>query len=319
MRLKNIDSIKGLLIVLVIIGHILLGGENEEVWSVIIYSFHMPLFVGISGYLFKVSNVVDFNLLELLRKYLLRLILPWSIAVLAYYSFSIAQNTDRNIIHGLVSSFLFPFYHLWFIPSFLSWVILTWFLKKLKTSDRLLLFIAFFISLVSILLKWYPESYQDFGTLKSGITLIQNKYRPYFYFFFILGLAYRNIQLNKPTFSEYMLPFLGFIAVVTLYYFPNNPLSIFNFFLMNAVLLLVLMKLSSNKIIPRNKTLEWLGFNSLGIYLWHLFPILICKSVIGIENSLMFYLAAICSEVIFIIGYNYLLKFDFLRKYAFGL
>lgn len=54
-RLIWADSLKGLLILLVVLGHaiqITLGAEcdNNHLWN-LIYSFHMPAFMAISGYL----------------------------------------------------------------------------------------------------------------------------------------------------------------------------------------------------------------------------------------------------------------------------
>ena len=54
-RLLWVDTLKGWLIILVVLGHALqctLGSECDEnhLWN-IIYSFHMPAFMAISGYL----------------------------------------------------------------------------------------------------------------------------------------------------------------------------------------------------------------------------------------------------------------------------
>ena len=53
-RLKWADSLKGVLIVLVVLGHsiqqsLLDGCYTNHLWNVI-YSFHMPAFMAISGY-----------------------------------------------------------------------------------------------------------------------------------------------------------------------------------------------------------------------------------------------------------------------------
>lgn len=53
----SFDFIKGVLIILVVLGHViqgLYGIDNPDVWEnllfTIIYTFHMPLFIFISGY-----------------------------------------------------------------------------------------------------------------------------------------------------------------------------------------------------------------------------------------------------------------------------
>ncbi|WP_028911863.1 acyltransferase family protein [Prevotella sp. MA2016] len=60
-RLIWIDSSKGWLMVLVVIGHAIQsvlkdGCYDNQVWNVI-YSFHMPAFVALSGWLMYKKNV----------------------------------------------------------------------------------------------------------------------------------------------------------------------------------------------------------------------------------------------------------------------
>ena len=52
-RVDYLDYAKGIAIILVVLGHIFSGGNIKTY----IYSFHMPLFFIISGYLFNYSNV----------------------------------------------------------------------------------------------------------------------------------------------------------------------------------------------------------------------------------------------------------------------
>lgn len=319
MKLKNIDLFKGLLIVLVIIGHILQGKMDESIWRTIIYSFHMPLFIGICGFLFNANKVVEIKLIQILRKYLFRVIIPWIIAVIFYFSLSLIQNNSSNILIGFIKAFVFPFYHLWFILGFLSWIILTWLLKKIITGDKILLSIGFLISVVSILLTEYPEIYQDCKLIGPTIKSVLHTFRPYYYFFFVLGLIYRNINLKEPKIMEYIFPSIFFILVIFLFYNPDKILSIFNFFIFNTLLLSLILKIASNNLILENRIIEWIGLNSLAIYLWHVIPIMICKVLIGIENLVFFYSATICLELIFIFTYNYLLRIELLKKYVFGM
>ena len=54
-RFENIDFIKGVLIMLVVMGHIIQALDSNYEKNFIyffIYSFHMPLFMSVSGYLF---------------------------------------------------------------------------------------------------------------------------------------------------------------------------------------------------------------------------------------------------------------------------
>lgn len=55
-RLNNIDFLKGVLIIFVITGHLIPGILNKTLIRYIIYFFHMPLFIGISGYLINIQK-----------------------------------------------------------------------------------------------------------------------------------------------------------------------------------------------------------------------------------------------------------------------
>lgn len=318
MRLNNIDFIKGLLITLVFIGHVLHGSVEESIWRSIIYSFHMPLFIGVSGYLFNANKIIDIKLIDLIKKYQFRVIFPWIIAIIIYFLLMNYQKGSYSIL-GLVKAFVYPFFHFWYIPAFLSWVIMTWLFKKFKLSNQTIFLIALIISLISYLLKMIPELYQNFGLLSSATNIVLYTFRPYFYLFFMLGVLYNNLQLNKPRIIEYILPIILFALVIILFYYPNKNLSVLNFFLFNASLINLVLKLAVNKMMLTFPFLEWIGLNSLGIYLWHMIPIMLCKSLIGKENLIIYYFAAILLEFMFLLIYYYLLKINFIKKYFFGL
>lgn len=82
----SFDFIKGVLIILVVVGHViqgLYGIDVPDVWENplfnVIYTFHMPLFIFISGYFFYHS--LKSPLSSLIKKKFLRLIVPsfvWS-------------------------------------------------------------------------------------------------------------------------------------------------------------------------------------------------------------------------------------------------
>ena len=94
-RLESIDRMKGIAILLVIIGHIIQfnnidGGTNNKIFN-IIYSFHMPLFFILSGYVAtsggsKIVNLSSF--LNFLWKKVYTLVLPlltWTLLVNKYF------------------------------------------------------------------------------------------------------------------------------------------------------------------------------------------------------------------------------------------
>lgn len=101
-RKPAIDIMKGIAIILVIIGHL----QIPVFFHHVIYSFHMPLFVIVSGYLFHEKSVsmrrvwADFK----------RLILPYlfTIGVLFIYTIFIFLATGGGNLIGLSVSSLYP-------------------------------------------------------------------------------------------------------------------------------------------------------------------------------------------------------------------
>ena len=318
MRLRNIDFFKGALILFVILGHVLQGQLDESLWRTLIYSFHMPLFIGVSGFLLNTDKLLHLKLIGLFEKYKFRVILPWVIAVIAYYIISVFYNGVFGI-SSLIKAFIYPFYHLWFIPAFLSWIALTWILKKFNSNNLFLLVTALAISIITSVLSNFPWIYEGQGLVSSGLKLVLFTFRPYFYFFFVVGIFYKNIKLEKPKVMEYILPLATLILEVYLFYYPNKIIHVLNFFVLNFLLINLILKISANNLLPEYRKMEWIGLNSLAIYLWHVLPILASKFLVGTNRLLHFYICSIVLEFIFIWIYKQLIKIRFLKKYVFGM
>lgn len=103
-RDHKFDFIKGVLILLVVWGHVI-SADKMACGSVVfnvIYSFHMPLFVFVSGYFAQHS--LGCNVLDVWRKVWLRLIVPaliWSGASLAIH---LRRGYDRGFCSLVVDS-----------------------------------------------------------------------------------------------------------------------------------------------------------------------------------------------------------------------
>ena len=81
---KGFDFIKGILIIIVFWGHVIPGVLRETYLRYLIYSFHMPLFIGISGFLLNIEKL-DMRIIPLFKKYWKRMICPWIIAVTFFF------------------------------------------------------------------------------------------------------------------------------------------------------------------------------------------------------------------------------------------
>ena len=119
MRDDRLDNFKGLLIALVIVGHVIEPLRGRFGWVdglyAYIYLFHMPMFAYVSGILS--SRSAD---KEQLTKILTHLILPYLFLEVLYSLFDhLAFSRDTFEL-----SFLTPYWILWYLVSLAAWRIL---------------------------------------------------------------------------------------------------------------------------------------------------------------------------------------------------
>ena len=138
-RLIWADSLKGGLILLVILGHALQGTlgtdcETDHVWN-IIYSFHMPAFMAVSGWLaFRgsstcVADGYSFSLfLSVCYRRALQLLVPFVIWTIVSYIIK-----GEYSIQGLFVNFLYPDRSFWFLWV-LFWICVIFNLAQLVAS-----------------------------------------------------------------------------------------------------------------------------------------------------------------------------------------
>ncbi|HEX3386607.1 MAG TPA: acyltransferase [Mucilaginibacter sp.] len=315
-RFENIDLLKGLLIILVMLGHILQGSLSENFSRYLIYSFHMPVFVGISGFLFNSSKINSVSFKELLSKYLFRIIIPWAIAVLVY---DVITHWGHITPSDLIHSFPYPYYHLWFIPAFLSWVFFTWIAGKLKIAISWLLVFSVAISYVFFMLTNYPTIYEHTPDLSKPLDLILDTFRPRYYMFFVFGIYLRTHTVKISLALNISIALISFAGIALLFFFPNKTGSISLFFLFNLSFLNILITKAREGFFPRSTSIEWVGVNSLAVYLWHVIPIIIVKSLVGTGNLLLFYSVVVAAEILFVLLMAQLTKIKPVNKYLLGM
>lgn len=118
MRNAQVDSAKGIGILLVVIGHgLILSGQIDSVAAILIYTFHMPLFFFLSGQLWK-----DRPLKKRLVSRFCNLIIPYAIFCILLSLYYLCNGCDLqdlvySIAYGRIGFFVdFPFSPLWFLP-----------------------------------------------------------------------------------------------------------------------------------------------------------------------------------------------------------
>lgn len=182
-RIRQIDIVKGIAIILVVIGHSIpdamaVGGiANPYVRLLhsIIYSFHMPLFFIISGYFLKTDHMEGIG--QLIWKKFNRLMVPYFFVGLTYapFKFLLSKFANDPLKVGDMWKILIgknPDGELWFLYSLfiISSVI---YILRLKINVSVLM-VSFFVALISY---WEP-------VLPAGILFFQ--------FFVVLGMYVRQ-------------------------------------------------------------------------------------------------------------------------------
>ena len=261
-RFAEVDTLKGAGILLVIFGHLLEHPVSETPLvhdlHTAIYSFHMPLFVFLSGIFAKeVLSRTDY------RKIIWSLFVPLVVFQIVYMG--VGQWADW----GTYPPFA-PYWLLWFIASLIVWRLVL----PLVASP-----IGLCVAILGAVLAGFDHSVGY--ALSASRTL-------YFLPFFILGHLYGKPLIaaagrNRPTF---ILIFVAAMAIVVFWrwngldpaaltgshdYDGAPPAPIFPGVARLVVMTLGLAGLIGfSALIPaRSRALEWLGQRSLAIYLLH--------------------------------------------------
>lgn len=150
---KEIDILKGIGIYLVVLGHLNLPLAMSKV----IFSFHMPLFFFISGFVFKSKANLEF-----IKDRFNRILMPFyifsSITFLLYYILNFPKTalTFKDFLIGTLSGISNDHYlswnvALWFLPSLFFLNVFFNFMRHLfRNYAEILLLILFLLSLFLI-------------------------------------------------------------------------------------------------------------------------------------------------------------------------
>jgi fucose 4-O-acetylase-like acetyltransferase len=295
-----LDIAKGLAIILVVIGHVIQGSSenfDDLLWFRVIYSFHMPLFVFLSGAVaaiaFQAHTVKDGMKAGLqqskvkISKAAVRLLLPfvaWCVINQLIY-----HHSD-SVMTALILAFRRPDTALWFLLAIFYCIVLAalfniFFSAIYRLSIRAgIQGLAKWICdgrvqiVLMILIWWAIREHTPRG---AGLSLI----RPYF-IYYVLGIGFYKYLYFKMSTWKYLpagiifialIPFwsrssldningaLWFPAVLTYFYAGLVALS-------GSFVILGLAKwISETKIKPIKSFLILCGQLSLGIYAIHYF------------------------------------------------
>ena len=222
-RDNRIDTLKGLLIILVVLGHVITALDNvnriNHAVMGMIYVFHMPLFILISGYLTKSpehqtpremwQGVLKIFITVIVFQLLSAMISSTGSTVAWAWANSdssspVPENTSWAYYFGgrfLKAMTIFPYGILWYIMSLIYWRVLLYYTpKSLLKNPILYLGIALVVSLLCGL-----THLGKFLTIQRTLN---------FYVFFLLGYYYSQGVLNNRWWHANVLH--GAVAVVLL-------------------------------------------------------------------------------------------------------
>ncbi|GIM30163.1 O-acetyltransferase [Clostridium polyendosporum] len=154
-RLDWIDMAKGLGMILVMITHAPIPDQFKQ----IIYTFHMPLFFFLSGYLFSISKYNSF--LAFFKRKFKSLVIPYFTLSFINYMYWISTNGPYNYSTSIYKPFVGTFYALrrsewslhngtmWFVTCLFITEILFYIIIKSSKNNNIIITICLIISSVA--------------------------------------------------------------------------------------------------------------------------------------------------------------------------
>ena len=266
-RLEWIDTLKGVAIITVVVGHCVGGALAANYFKNdylivktifdFIYSFHMPLFFSISGFLFyltKTYNKYKIRILDLGLIYIFWTLITWLIKFLAGGSINYPVTVQTLLLNLYNPTFIY-----WYIYSLIliSLICSTKKLEQINLTKLLLLFV------VAYVVKILPVSLGIFG--KSI----------YFMSFFALGgYLYNEHRYKKISKNTVICLCVVIIFNIFLYFneisFSNEIEILKEIIVANSAIILSYYIFSEQK---KLNVFKILGVYSLHIYLMHDFVV----------------------------------------------
>jgi acyltransferase len=285
-RNQNIDAVKGVLILFVVLGHLLLGGLETSFLKYSIYCFHMPVFIFVSGYLLPLRRLMKNSVIQVFLSYRYRVLFPWILAVAIFCFINIwIHHAQENPFLILLRHYVKPFYHLWYIPTFLLFVVLS--VTLFKRWNR------HFVLGIAVLVSCFFYFMNKNGILENGtgvFSILINTFRMQYWMFFVWGSYCKDWKLKLPS-NLLKASFIMYVLVLVIHWFtPSFLLAILIFIPLNAWIMMAIPQLCCNENFNAPRWLVWCGEQTLGIYLWHMIPILLIKHHAASLSPLAYYL-----------------------------
>jgi len=252
-RVSGIDLFRGALVVLVILGHFAELNQRDHFLTWFGIGFRMPLFIGLTGYLFNLELARDLSSAGLLRKYYDRMVLPWlaACAVAVVITGSIAWFSPFYAV-------IRPPYHLWFVPVILAFMFAA---KLCRLGPATMLAIAIPTSIGAMYVFGVGHDVWQFGAWTPD--------RRYFIYPIYFTLGMWVARRPAPT-HEYLLLLIAFAGLLwwsRLYTHPSTAAEVAAELLLCVPLIALFPWL--RRITFDVSLISAIGRDSLFFYLWH--------------------------------------------------
>ena len=321
-REEKWDFLRGIAIFLVLLGHSIQWTDPEWQHNLLfegIYSFHMPLFMFVSGYFLR-KNLQAVPFWEWQKQKARQLFLPSVINSIVFsllIYFTICQGwSDLKPI----------WYHeaLWYLNTLFAFVVVARIIAICRNSSvRVLLWIVFYGC--TFFLNFYPIG----------------MYLKFMLPFFLLGISYRKLTNFKPSLQYYILvpgtllavwvfPMWNFShSIYMLPYAPLDPENIQHFLILYAngfagicaTMLLINtiypLLVSKKSLVPFVKTATWVGTVTLPIYVVQTHFFVVREVVDGFSQNFVLQCATALALIPFCWGIYRAISFSSILKLLF--
>lgn len=217
---KSIDLIKGFTIILVVLGHCIQFGSGADYMNQniffdnfifkLIYSFHMPLFAAISGYLFYFS-IIKYGFKDLLIRKLKQLLIPIiTTSIINIIINIILKRVNIGLNLNTLKYIITIFYtNLWFLWAILFCSVVVLLINKFFLNSIYVYLIVFLLLFIT------PDSLNLY-------------YFKFLYPFFIIGFFFNKLYLLKNNIYNWKYLILSFVIHILLLLFFDNNIYIYN-------------------------------------------------------------------------------------------
>lgn len=295
-RIEWVDILKGLAIILVVMGHVMTFDPSSPALLIGIYSFHMPLFMLLAGYTAAVSMERSTNVRNFISKRIIGLFIPylvWSFMIspfadlAAYQEYSLAEHFNHFLTGTMLTW--------WFLPCLLMLQLLyslyTVATARFKSPAMKICLVILLLSITILCHKLWGDGHCG----KRDIWDLTFISKTYLYFIpFGVGVALRQY----PKFKSFCLGTpvcTACVLIVLLLTRVRGDLpSMFCTHLRTVIGVaasLLLIRMFSGKLLPEwvNSQLRTIGKDTLIIYLLHfIFMPSACTWLYGIDGTLAF-------------------------------